>query len=257
MHKLCIYVFIFIRVNIFLGIIIFFRKQPGAGKKLIFDWRLLKCVTLLYQSLFLFSVSLMNISLAFFLAVILMPITVIVQPTKIRLAFLETRNIGNSENYLFGFSPLVLNMFIHGTYMYLRKKELFVLYSGVYMQILRKILIIDFLHRLLLWIQKFFLLLVSPGVLLFIAAVITSYGEKHADFLDLLVNSWSFMKTNIFLTIIDKYFFGSWMFSLFSFVILPNWLMFWSIAHCSIEQKIFLINNCVQDFFVFTCVWKQ
>lgn len=148
------------------------RKQPGAGKKLIFDWRLLKCVTLLYQSLFLFSVSLMNISLAFFLAVILMPITVIVQPTKIRL---------------------------------------------------------------LLWIQKFFLLLVSPGVLLFIAAVITSYGEKHADFLDLLVNSWSFMKTNIFLTIIDKYFFGSWMFSLFSFVILPNWLMFWSIAHCSIE----------------------
>lgn len=52
---------------------------------------------------------------------------------KNTVSFSWSRNIGNSENYLFGFSPLVLNMFIHGTYMYLRKKELFVLYSGVYM----------------------------------------------------------------------------------------------------------------------------
>lgn len=86
---LSIYVHIFISYKIIqcitlLGIIIFFRKQPGAGKKLVFDWRLLKCVTLIYQSLVLFSVSLMNISLAFFLAVILMPITVIVQPAKRR-----------------------------------------------------------------------------------------------------------------------------------------------------------------------------
>ena len=92
-----------------------------------------------------------------------------------------------------------------------------------------------FYCRLLSWLQKAILLLVSPGVLLFIASVITSYGEKHKDFLDLMVNSWSFMKTNIFLTIIDKYFFGSWMFGLFSFIILPNWLMFWSIAHCNVE----------------------
>lgn len=73
------------------------------------------------------------------------------------------------------------------------------------------------------------------GVLLFIVVVIISYGEKYVDFLDLLVNFWSFMKINIFLIIIDKYFFGSWMFSLFFFVILLNWLMFWSIVYCSIE----------------------
>ncbi|XP_061197375.1 glycosylphosphatidylinositol anchor attachment 1 protein-like [Saccostrea echinata] len=148
------------------------RKQPGASKKLIFDWRLLKCVTLLFQSLVLFSISLMNISLAFFLAVVLVPITVIAQPTK---------------------------------------------------------------SRLLLWLQKALLFIVSPAVLLFIASVITSYGEKHKDFIDLLGNSWSFMKTNIFLTIIDKYFFGSWMFGLFSFLMLPNWLMFWCIVHCSLD----------------------
>ncbi|XP_048779631.1 glycosylphosphatidylinositol anchor attachment 1 protein-like [Ostrea edulis] len=148
------------------------RKQPGASKKLIFDWRLLKCVTLLFQSLVLFSISLMNISLAFFLAVVLIPITVVVQPTK---------------------------------------------------------------RRLVLWAQKGILLLVSPAVLLFIASVITSYGGKNKDFLDLLGNAWSFMKTNMFLTIIDKYFFGSWMFSLFSFLMLPNWLMFWCIVHCHID----------------------
>jgi hypothetical protein len=89
--------------------------------------------------------------------------------------------------------------------------------------------------RLLLWSQKFLLLLVSPAVLLFIASVITSYGGKNKDFLDLLGNAWSFMKTNIFLTIIDKYFFGSWMFGLFSFLMLPNWLMFWCIVHCNID----------------------
>ncbi|GAB1606510.1 glycosylphosphatidylinositol anchor attachment 1 protein-like [Argonauta hians] len=44
------------------------------------DWPLLKCVTLIFQSLVLFSIALMNISLAFFLAAAIIPVSVLVQP---------------------------------------------------------------------------------------------------------------------------------------------------------------------------------
>ncbi|CAI9720428.1 glycosylphosphatidylinositol anchor attachment 1 protein-like [Octopus vulgaris] len=49
------------------------------------DWPLLKCVTLIFQSLVLFSIALMNISLAFFLAATIIPVSVIVQPVSNKL----------------------------------------------------------------------------------------------------------------------------------------------------------------------------
>ena len=45
------------------------------------DWRMLKCVGLIVQGLTLFAVSLMNISLAFFLAAISVPVTMAIKPT--------------------------------------------------------------------------------------------------------------------------------------------------------------------------------
>ena len=46
------------------------------------DWRMLKCVGLIVQGLTLFAVSLMNISLAFFLAAVSVPITMAIKPTN-------------------------------------------------------------------------------------------------------------------------------------------------------------------------------
>ncbi|KAL8596826.1 hypothetical protein ACOMHN_027155 [Nucella lapillus] len=45
------------------------------------NWQLLKCVGLIIQGLTLFAVSLMNISLAFFLAVVSVPVTMMVRPS--------------------------------------------------------------------------------------------------------------------------------------------------------------------------------
>ena len=60
-----------------------FRKTSD-DKKLSFDWVLLKSVTLIFQSLVLFSLSLMNISLAFFLGAVTIPVSLMVHPTENR-----------------------------------------------------------------------------------------------------------------------------------------------------------------------------
>ncbi|KAK3085911.1 hypothetical protein FSP39_010424 [Pinctada imbricata] len=150
------------------------RKQPGS-KKLSFDWELLKSLALIFQSLILFSVALMNISLAFFLAVVLVPVTCLIKPSN---------------------------------------------------------------KRIVKFLQWILLILVSPGVMLFISAIITNLGEKHKDTLDLLDKSWESVKHTLFLSIIDAHLFGSWMYGLFSFIILPSWLMFWSISHCHVPESV-------------------
>ncbi|KAK3581097.1 hypothetical protein CHS0354_033886 [Potamilus streckersoni] len=146
------------------------RRKTSKGKKLQFDWQLLKCIGLIFQSLVLFSLALMNISLAFFLGVVIIPITVIVHPTS---------------------------------------------------------------NRLLLWFQKLLLLLVSPAVLVYLTAVVgTLQEEKFTHLTTLLSKSWSNLSRGLLLTLVDRDFFGSWMFSVFSFSVLPNWLIFWGIAFC-------------------------
>ncbi|WAR12524.1 GPAA1-like protein, partial [Mya arenaria] len=113
-------------------------RRTSDDKQLRFDWQLLKAVTLIFQSLVLFGLALMNISLAYFLAV----------------------------------------------------------------------------------------------VLSFIAALVSSLDTKHTGILDLLITSWGTLSHGLLLTLVDKYFFGSWMFSLFSFAIFPNWLTLWGISYC-------------------------
>ncbi|CAG2236691.1 GAA1 [Mytilus edulis] len=61
------------------------KKSQSTDKRLIFDWELLKSLGLIFQSLVLFSIALMNISLAFFLAVFIIPVTVITHPCKNRI----------------------------------------------------------------------------------------------------------------------------------------------------------------------------
>ncbi|XP_033754624.1 glycosylphosphatidylinositol anchor attachment 1 protein-like [Pecten maximus] len=148
------------------------RKSEHA-KNLAFDWELLKSLALIFQSLILFSMSLMNISLAFFLAVILIPITVIVHPTQSR----------------------VINL-----------------------------------------IQKAIVLLVSPASIVLAAAMISCIGEK-SSFLEMLGLSWDTTKHGLLLTVIDNYFFSSWMYPFFSLLILPNWLFFWGIIHCQLPKS--------------------
>ncbi|CAE1241658.1 GAA1 [Acanthosepion pharaonis] len=46
------------------------------------DWPLLKCVALIFQAVILFSIALMNISLAFFLAAAMVPVSTMVQPVS-------------------------------------------------------------------------------------------------------------------------------------------------------------------------------
>jgi hypothetical protein len=80
--------------------------------------------------------------------------------------------------------------------------------------------------------MKLMLVVVSPMMAVFSVAVITTLGEKHAGALDLVLKSWDSMKHGILLTLVDRYFFGSWMFTLLSFALIPTWLTLWGIVHC-------------------------
>ena len=91
--------------------------------------------------------------------------------------------------------------------------------------------------RIVRWLQKLVLLLASPVAMAYIAAVITELDGKYSGTVDLLMKSWDSMKQGVLLTLVDRYFFGSWMFTLFSFALLPMWLIFWGIAHCESKVK--------------------
>ncbi|KAL4235222.1 Glycosylphosphatidylinositol anchor attachment 1 protein [Mactra antiquata] len=144
-------------------------RRTAEDNRLLFDWALLKTITLIFQSLVLFSLALLNISLAFFLAVLFVPVSVIVHPSK---------------------------------------------------------------NKLSRWSQKFLLLLISPLSILFTAAIISIMDKDNGGILGLLYNGWSTLSHGLLLSMVDKYFFGSWLFALFSFAVLPNWLTLWGISFC-------------------------
>ncbi|XP_076469797.1 GPI-anchor transamidase component GPAA1-like [Babylonia areolata] len=58
------------------------NRKASPDEVIHSDWQLLKCVGLIVQGLTLFAVSLMNISLAFFLAAVSVPVTMMVKPTR-------------------------------------------------------------------------------------------------------------------------------------------------------------------------------
>ncbi|VDI53370.1 glycosylphosphatidylinositol transamidase [Mytilus galloprovincialis] len=147
------------------------KKSQSTDKRLIFDWELLKSLGLIFQSLVLFSIALMNISLAFFLAVFIIPVTVITHPCK---------------------------------------------------------------NRIFCWMQKILLLLLCPAVQIFIASMISTMEGKYKGSWDLIQKSFENMKHGLVLTILDRYLFGSWMYGVFCFAVLPTWLMFWTIVHCDL-----------------------
>ncbi|XP_052060128.1 glycosylphosphatidylinositol anchor attachment 1 protein-like [Mytilus californianus] len=147
------------------------KKSQSSDKRLIFDWELLKSIGLIFQSLVLFSISLMNISLAFFLAVFIIPVTVITHPCK---------------------------------------------------------------NRIFCWLQKILLLLLCPAVQICIASMISTMEGRYKGSWDLIQKSFESMKHGLVLTILDRYLFGSWMYGLFCFTVLPTWLMFWTIVHCDL-----------------------
>ncbi|CAH1778784.1 unnamed protein product [Owenia fusiformis] len=76
---------------LFLSAILFPRvlrkNAEKMGDRSGADPEMLKCVALVLQGLVLFSIALMNISLAFFLTLVYTPITLIVWPTNSRLSF--------------------------------------------------------------------------------------------------------------------------------------------------------------------------
>ncbi|XP_064599152.1 glycosylphosphatidylinositol anchor attachment 1 protein-like [Liolophura sinensis] len=139
------------------------KKSEG----LQFNWEVLKCVTLIYQSLWIFSAALMNISLAYFLAVVMVPVTVMAHPIKNRLC-----------------------------------------------------------HML----QMLLMLAVSPPALLYIAALVESYGGKHFSYSLWPGKAWDVLKQSLFLSILDNYLIGNWIFSFFSFAVMPSWLMSWAVT---------------------------
>ncbi|XP_052231014.1 glycosylphosphatidylinositol anchor attachment 1 protein-like [Dreissena polymorpha] len=148
-------------------------RRTSEEKRLNFDWRLLKALTLIFQSLMLFGLALMNISLAYFLAVLFVPVSVLVHPSKSRVSQ---------------------------------------------------------------WGQKLLLLLISPFSILYVATVIRSLGDKNeGGSLGLLGDAWSNLSHGVLLTLVDRYFFGNWLFALFSFAVFPNWLSLWSISFCESE----------------------
>ncbi|XP_067652625.1 glycosylphosphatidylinositol anchor attachment 1 protein-like [Haliotis asinina] len=88
--------------------------------------------------------------------------------------------------------------------------------------------------RILTWLQKLLLLLVSPASFLFISAVIYTIvqGGKYSGSLDLLMSSWMYVKQSVLMRLLDQYFFGSWTYTVMSLIIFPSWLMFWGVPHC-------------------------
>ena len=91
------------------------------------------------------------------------------------------------------------------------------------------------IFRILCWTQKVLLLLLCPVVQVYVASVITTMEERYKGPWELLDKSWVNMKHGLLLTIIDRYMFGSWMYGLFCFAVLPTWLIFWTIVHCSVD----------------------
>ncbi|OWF36351.1 Glycosylphosphatidylinositol anchor attachment 1 protein [Mizuhopecten yessoensis] len=89
--------------------------------------------------------------------------------------------------------------------------------------------------RLMNLIQKAVVLLVSPASMVLAAAMISCVGEK-SSFLEMMGLSWDTTKHGLLLTIIDNYFFSSWMYPFFSLLVLPNWLFFWGIVHCQLPK---------------------
>jgi len=95
-----------------------------------------------------------------------------------------------------------------------------------------KIMSIIVIFRFSRWFQKFLLLVISPFTLLFAASLISCLDTKYESLLGLLITSWETFSHGLLLTCVDKYFFGSWMFTLFSLAIFPNWLTLWGISFC-------------------------
>ncbi|KAK7114135.1 glycosylphosphatidylinositol anchor attachment 1 protein-like isoform X2 [Littorina saxatilis] len=58
------------------------NRKTAHEDRIVSDWRLVKCVGLIVQGLTLFAVSLMNISLAFFMAAVSVPVSMAVKPTR-------------------------------------------------------------------------------------------------------------------------------------------------------------------------------
>ncbi|XP_071116541.1 glycosylphosphatidylinositol anchor attachment 1 protein-like [Haliotis cracherodii] len=88
--------------------------------------------------------------------------------------------------------------------------------------------------RILTWLQKLLLLLVSPASFLFISAVIYTLvlGDKYSGYVDLLMSSWMYVKQSVLMRLLDQCFFGSWTYTVMSLVVFPSWLMFWGVPHC-------------------------
>lgn len=111
------------------------------------------------------------------------------------------------------------------------------------MNVLFRIVVVDNIYQLCLcvkfdlfrysrWGQKLLLLLISPLSILYASAVISSLDKEYQNILELLYISWNALSHGLLLSMVDRYFFGSWLFTLFSFAVLPNWLTFWGISFC-------------------------
>ena len=65
-------------------ILLLYRKASQKGDNGSADWQTLKCVALIMEGLVLFATAAMNISLAFFIAAVWVPVTLIIGPSQKR-----------------------------------------------------------------------------------------------------------------------------------------------------------------------------
>ena len=75
----------------------FFRRRTSRNGQPGPDWQLLKCIGLLSLAVLLGVMSVMNISLAFFLAVLWVPVMVTIRPTSSRYVTVESMFRGHCD----------------------------------------------------------------------------------------------------------------------------------------------------------------
>lgn len=89
---------------------------------------------------------------------------------------------------------------------------------------------LGFYFRLGHMVQMLLMLIISPPALLYIAALVESNGGKQFSYGLWPGKAWDVLKQSLFLSILDNYLIGNWIFSFFSFAVMPSWLMSWAVT---------------------------
>lgn len=171
---------------------------------------LLKCVALFALGTSLAALSVINISLAFFIALVWVPVVLVIRPSKRRCVLFLVTLVGTCSHRKFSTTE--------------RKHD-----SASWLQL---VFMFVFFSRLVNWGQYVLLQLISPLSLLFVVSSVEHLpllGAKRPDPLDVAQRTLKSAQSSLVLTVIDAHMYGNWLHTLVTCVLFPNWLLFWAL----------------------------